>query len=124
MRALEGMHQRILDEVGNDLAECARIAVEADPDLGLEIEAIGRMLEAWHQRHAHLLQHRRQVEDATPVTGLVDRHLLEVLDQVGGADEVAFEQVVRFAYAGDEAIEYRTPQLPAGDRLLEFGDAG
>jgi hypothetical protein len=113
----EAMRQRVADEVGDDLFERTGVAVHFQVGGDFQLDAVPAVFETGTQGDEHLLDGLPQVEHAPAGAALIDRHLLEVADQFGGAGGIAFEQIDRFATAAEQAVHLRTAQAAAGNGL-------
>ena len=71
---------------------------------------MGGALELGAQSNQHLIDSLTQVERAAARTGLIDGHLLEVADQIGGAGGVALKQIDRLATPVQKGVNFGAAQ--------------
>ncbi len=109
-RVGEGVQQRVLHQVADDLAQRPGEAVQLAGDLDLAVDQHGRMAQPRLQHAEHLVDGRLQMEAAPPRAGLVGRDLLEMLHQFFGMVERAGQDVGRAVHVMQEGQQAAAPQ--------------
>ena len=117
------MSQGVADQIGDDLFQRARVTVQLDVGRDVQLDAVGGVFELGSQGGEQLLDGLAQGKAAAAHAGLIDRHLLEVANQVGGAGGVALQQIDRFAAPVQESVRLRAAQragLDGGSERAHF----
>src|SRR5471032_1815170 len=121
--AVEGVGERVVDQVIQHLVPAARIRVERDAVRDLHPHRAVGAAQPRHVGGGGVVHRRQQVEHAALVAGLVDGDLLERGDQQRRLVQRARYQAAGQAYFFQVGVERGAPQRAAVDHLLEFGHA-
>jgi len=87
------MDHGIDQQIGDDLRDGARIAVQQHIVLALDMDAGLGAFEAWFQAGDDFIQIVVQLEITALFAGLVHRHLLEAMNQIGGFFRIGQNQL-------------------------------
>ena len=115
------MQQRVVDEVGDHLAERPGIAVHADRVGHVHLDVVVGRADPVHHGGDDFVAHLLQVEEAALLGGAVDRDLLEAVDQVGRAGQPAHHQPGRLLRVGHEGGQLRAAQAGAVHQHFDLG---
>src|SRR5215831_17372767 len=118
----ECMHDRIDGEIGQHLTERSRVAVHHEARLALQIDGDIALAKLTRMMRKHLFDEFGGIVAAPFGLALIDRHLLERLDTLGGAVEIEHQLGGSVADVVQEFVQCRSPEIAAGSFRRELLD--